>query len=564
MYYCAFRDRYNYCRDGYNTPEALFLHTKIHHFNLSNYTCGQIGCERTFQRLDSFKRHVRNTHSEPNQPPNPLPEICVRSSDVQQPLMDVDSLSVEDVNLLEEDPLLPENESINDLPVIHDRFKKITYKYLSQLYRNKSLSRTAIESIIKSTSELLSIVGTMLDNYVTATDHTHDNLRDIVSFLNNPFFENKTEYKRIQFMTKAGFYVGPRKIFIRQRIDDVTIDGTIVRVPVQVTITFVPLRILFKTIFSSPRIFQIAHTYMHQQDHNNIVNDTIHTTFWKTKQRQFFSDKFVIPLYIYYDEFECNNPLGSHTGIHKMGAVYISLRCFPLEFQSQLSSIFLALLAHYQDIVSEGNVIFHILVQELIFLESEGISVDQGNGISQKIYFSLAMILGDNAGLNSILGYSSCSSNFFCRICKGHKCDLLTCNEENEHLLRTLENYNDDLIVGDYRLTGIKENSIFNEIPSFHVVNNNAVDIMHDLLEGVCKYDMTLIINYYTTDRVIFLETINSCIQSFDYGYVEFGNKPPVITQDALRKKNINIKAAEMMYLARNFGLMIGHLIPEG
>ncbi|XP_024879521.1 uncharacterized protein LOC112459573, partial [Temnothorax curvispinosus] len=561
MYFCAFKDHYNYCQDGFNNPEALFLHTQIYHINLTNYTCGQVGCERTFQRLDSFKRHIRNIHS--HQPQNPLPNICAELLNVEQPLMDVDL--VEDVDLLEEDPLPPQHEPINDLPHIGNQLKRITYKYLSKLHVDKSLSRTAIQRIIESTSELLSTVGTMLENDVTATVDTQDNLRDIVSFLKSPFSKNATEYKRIQLMEKTGFYVAPRKIFIRQRIDDIVVDGTIVRVPVEVTITFVPLRILFKTIFSSPRIFQIANTYMHQQNHPDIIDDTIHTSSWKTKQRQFFSDdKFVIPLYMYYDEFECNNPTGSHTGIHKISAVYVSLRCFPLEFQSQLNSIFVALLAHYQDVASEGNEIFRVIVQELIFLESEGISVDRGNGVSQKIYFSLAMILGDNAGLNSILGYSSCSSNFFCRICKGHKRDLLTCNEENEHLLRTLENYNDDLITDDYRLTGIKENSIFNEIPSFHVVNNNAVDIMHDLLEGVCKYDMILIINYYTTVRMISLHTINSCIQSFNYGYIESGNKPPVITQDALRKKNINIKAAEMMCLVRNFGLMIGHLIPEG
>lgn len=368
-----------------------------------------------FQRFDSFKRHVRNIHS---QPLNPLPEVCVRPPDVEQPLIDVEL--VENIYLLEDPLPLPlENEPINDLPIINDRFKKITYKYLSKLYLDKSLSRTVIQRIIESTSELLSIVGTMLKNDVIATDDTQDNLRDIVSFLNSPFFDNLTEFKRMQLMKKAGFYVAPRKIFIRQRIDDKVINGTIVRVPVKVTITFVSLRILFKAIFSSPRLFEIAHTYMHQQNHDDIVYDTIHTSSWKTKQRQFFADKFVIPLYIYYDEFECNNPIGSHTGIHKIGAVYVSLRCFPLEFQSQLSNIFLALLAHYQDIASEGNEIFRVLVQELIFLESEGISVDRGNGISQKIYFSLAMILGDNAGLNSILGYSSCSSNFFCRICKG-------------------------------------------------------------------------------------------------------------------------------------------------
>ncbi|EFN68072.1 hypothetical protein EAG_00484, partial [Camponotus floridanus] len=53
-------------------------------------------------------------------------------------------------------------------------------------------------------------------------------------------------------------------------------------------------------------------------------------------------------------------------------------------------------------------------------------------------------------------------------------------------------------------------------------------------------------------------------IQSFDYGYIEFGNKPPVITRDALKNRNTNIKAAEMMCFVGNFGLVIGHLIPEG
>lgn len=80
---------------------------------------------------------------------------------------------------------------------------------------------------------------------------------------------------------------------------------------------------------------------------------------------------------------------------------------------------------------------------------------------------------------------------------------------------------------------------------------------MHDSLEGVYKYDLTLIITYYTTIRIISLESINTCIQSYDYGYIEFGN-------NALRKEKINIKAAEIMCLVRNFGLMVGHLIPEG
>lgn len=138
MYLCVFRDRYNYCRHGYNTPEALFLHIQIYHINLTNYTCGQIGCDRTFQRLDSFKRHVRKTHF--YQLANFLPEICMRPPNVEQPLMNV--------NLLEEVPLPAENEPVNELPEIDDRLEKVTQKYLSTLYFDKSLSRTTIQRII--------------------------------------------------------------------------------------------------------------------------------------------------------------------------------------------------------------------------------------------------------------------------------------------------------------------------------------------------------------------------------------------------------------------------------
>lgn len=93
-------------------------------------------------------------------------------------------------------------------------------------------------------------------------------------------------------MEKAEFYVAQKKIFIRQRLDNIVVGGRIMRVPVEVTLTFVPLRILFKTIFSSSKIFEIAHTYMHEQNHDAIIDDTIHIPFWKTKQRQFFPDKF--------------------------------------------------------------------------------------------------------------------------------------------------------------------------------------------------------------------------------------------------------------------------------
>lgn len=64
---------------------------------------------------------------------------------------------------------------------------------------------------------------------------------------------------------------------------------------------------------------------------------------------------------------------------------------------------------------------------------------------------------------------------------------------ENAEFLRNEKNYEEDLQILDVSANGIKENSIFNEIANFHIMKNYSVDIIHDLLEGVCCYDLTII-----------------------------------------------------------------------
>lgn len=61
-----------------------------------------------------------------------------------------------------------------------------------------------------------------------------------------------------------------------------------------------------------------------------------------------------------------------------------------------------------------------------------------------------------------------------------------------------------------------------NNINSFHVTTNFCVDVMHDIFEGVCHYDMCHTATYYTdTVNVSALETFNFRTQHFIYGELE-------------------------------------------
>jgi len=69
---------------------------------------------------------------------------------------------------------------------------------------------------------------------------------------------------------------------------------------------------------------------------------------------------------------------------------------------------------------------------------------------------------------------------------------------------RNEQNYEECLKENDVSKTGMKENCIFHEYKNFHVTANKSVDLMHDLLEGVLKYDSPLVLNIYIKEKKLF------------------------------------------------------------
>lgn len=57
---------------------------------------------------------------------------------------------------------------------------------------------------------------------------------------------------------------------------------------------------------------------------------------------QHFPSKLVLQLTLFFDDYEINNPLGSHRGKAKMGGVYYTLSCISYGFASKQKNLFLA------------------------------------------------------------------------------------------------------------------------------------------------------------------------------------------------------------------------------
>ena len=177
----------------------------------------------------------------------------------------------------------------------------------------------------------------------------------------------------------------------------------------------------------------------------------------------------------------------------------------------------------------------------------------------------LWQVVGDNLGLHSVLGFLECfSANYSCRFCRVHRNELKLQTEEDVELIRTVENYTEDLAIQDSSRTGIKCESVLNDLPYFHVTFNFCPDVMHDLTEGTCHRIIKKVVGHGINSEFFSIDMINYRIRSSNLGKLEKKNVPSPITQRYLDgESHAGQSASQMMCLIYHLPLWVGNNYPE-
>ena len=374
-----------------------------------------------------------------------------------------------------------------------------------------------------------------------------------------------TEHKRLSNFRNLGTYIDPVTYHIGEREEYRNINSTQTLVHVPLNSQFIPLRLVLTKSFEIPGLYYETMNYIQTLTTNDqIISNLIQASYWK-EQLSTFEGKTVFPLIMYFDDYENNNPLGSHKGLCKTGAVYISIPALPPQYQAKIENIFLFILFNTIDRkVFKNKIIFTKAVEELNYLMEYGIEIKLACGL-KRIYFKLVLFIGDNLGLHSILGLTeSFKANVFCHHCLVTQTGKNKMFLENECILRTTKNYDELLALNDQKVTGIKEKCILHDIHDFHMAKNVCIDVMHDLLEGICRYDIAFILNNFIYVKKHFtLETFNLKLLGFDFGPRYNVNKPTELNEKSIKKGCVIMTSSEMLYLIQNFNLIIGDLIPS-
>ncbi|XP_055541363.1 uncharacterized protein LOC129727501 isoform X2 [Wyeomyia smithii] len=274
---------------------------------------------------------------------------------------------------------------------------------------------------------------------------------------------------------------------------------------------------------------------------NGIIRSLIGGSIWQ-ERTACMCDKIVVPINIYFDDFCTGDTASCHSRSTSICAIYLSVPCLPGYLLARLSNILIVGFIRSQDRKRSSNdITLCTLVELLIELEQEG----------------------DNLGMNGILDYvESFRANFFCRVCKRMRVQTETDVIEYPTCFRNIPSYDRDVQLDIISKTGIKGPSILNRIPSYHVTHNFVFDIMHDLLEGVCVYDIQHILHYIIYEKCYISLSEFNARKNF-YGDQNSGNLVHDIQERNVKIKNIKCTASEMKTLVTFLPLILGPLVPQ-
>ncbi|XP_067634959.1 uncharacterized protein [Eurosta solidaginis] len=378
-----------------------------------------------------------------------------------------------DEHILSDEPIIvtmPDTSSqfhINREKIITD-LKNKSLALCLQLYSKSTMPRKDVLNTQSMVSDLLGTVSATIRNIISNSNSNllpelQNDIDCILNFCDDPVMEIKSEHRIITVLKAMNLYESPKPFVILNEIADTVVQGNPTLDSKKLSIQIMPLKFQFKALFELPNVLQMTlentEKFLADTNFSNFCNGQI---FHSIKLK--FDSQLVIPYVLYFDEFQINNDL--------------DLKC-----------------------CGNRTSFFHLL-EELKSLE-EGILI-QSFDQTFKVHFVLGLIVGDNLGVNSILGFvQSFNAKRYCRACTTTKDQIKIDVSENEQLLRTWIQYEHDLLNNKFQDTGVKTVCIFNELKSFHVTNNICFDIMHDVLEGICVYDISSPYEKMTASEVL-------------------------------------------------------------
>lgn len=544
------------------------------------FVCGEVGCHRRFTQFYSLRKHHRRSHvdgqqGEPGQPqPIPINILDVNNNDFNDNNHDLeDNFQQMDVD---DDPE-EDNNAVDD--EIQFDLKTFITRMIGRLQCNGSMTGSMITSILDEFEQLSFYMRDFLKRRVSKhlRDQQlldNDGITELLTVFDfeNPFDGIRTLDQQIDTLRDRCGYIDSEEIPLGYRMDSALDRETCTYVPKMVMETFqyVPIIKVLSLVWLNDTIREAI--LAEEKSPNGVLASFLDGEHCNAHPL-FSRFPHALRLRLYYDELEIVNPLGSKTGIHKLGAFYYQIENLPGHMNSELSDIHVLVLCCDADVKKYGfRAILAPFLDDLLKLESDEGVIMRTREEEFVLRASISAFCGGGLAVHQVYNLLGPSANRFCRMCMYSREDLHAgsteaAEERTEHLhqqhLALLEQTN--FSAESLTETGVRGECPLNRSRYFHSSRNKIFDEFHDILNGVGPMVLKLTLKQLVlVQRKFDIEFFNGRISAFNYGYVEVKNKPSAnFTEAMLRKKDhtLSQKGMQMWLLLRVFPFLVSEKV---
>lgn len=164
-------------------------------------------------------------------------------------------------------------------------------------------------------------------------------------------------------------------------------------------ISTIPMQFSFRKVLERNDILLSMISFMKDAKESSSFQNIIQGELWEKKSK-LYPDRLLIPYYLYSDDIEVNNPLGSHSTACSICNFYFSFPCLPED--TKLNKVFFVGAIKSVDIKKFGyKKCLKPIISEMLLLETDGLDIRMSNGEVYHPHFIPLLVLGDNLGLNN-------------------------------------------------------------------------------------------------------------------------------------------------------------------
>lgn len=313
------------CKKQFEAIKALILHFKVSHSLTVGeiVQCKQDFCRRKFNTFCSFKQHLIRKHHIGQKHHIQNKSTLVLSADINskshecskyQQNLDIPSSSnsISNVNTTE---TKCQNYTVED---IADNIEQQCASFCAKLYANSVIPRSQVQFIFENLMELLSngfgnLFRTMLESKNETNISNRDIIVKMINLMENSFKNLSSDKLRQRYFENSHYLIQPVSYCVGTMSTCKILDNNAMFNIQSVPAHFIPLRKLLKYIFELPHVLHLTLKNIKEinESCSRDIFDFLGSPLWNEISKN-YTGNIVIPIFLFFDDFEINNPLGSH------------------------------------------------------------------------------------------------------------------------------------------------------------------------------------------------------------------------------------------------------------